>query len=242
MTIFFADFSGSSAIYFSLFHRGSLRMKRIEKKSAKIPRREGSQIDSTRKVSLCLQCLMFVVLHCGRLCLGPPCANFALQFWCHSWPSMFHHALARKKCTLQKKPGGKVLILCSNKWNSWFPSLYFFHWLSNSIFKNSWFKLIFRYSTSYSPPFSSLFPSQRSLTAIGRKTVGPTQLEVCDLSSMALDSLYTLAHHHVTPSYWDFLAFRVSNILQIGVLPSTKFHHWITDGFTKMMKKTEPEA
>ena len=128
---FFADFSGSSAIYFSLFHRGSLRMKRIEKKSAKIPRREGSQIDSTRKVSLCLQCLMFVVLHCGRLCLGPPCANFALQFCCHSWPSMFHHALARKKCTLQKKPGGKFLIL------------YFFQWLSNTIFKKNWFKLIF---------------------------------------------------------------------------------------------------
>lgn len=210
---FFAKFSGSSAIYCSLFHWGSLRMKRIEKKSAKIPRREGSQIDSTRKVSLCLQCLMFVVLHCGRSCLGPPCANFALQFCCHSWPSMFHHALARKKCTLQKKPGGKFWFCVPT--TEILDFQVFFQWLSNSIFKKNWFKLIFRYSTSYSPPFSSLFPSQRSLTAIDRKTVG--LLEVCDLSSMALDSLYTLAHHHVTPSYWDFLAlaFRVSNIHMI---------------------------
>lgn len=169
----FANFSGSSAIYFSLFHRGSLRMKRIEKKSAKIPRREGSQIDSTRKVSLCLQCLMFVVLHCGRLCLGPPCANFALQFCCHSWPSMFHHALARKKCTLQKKPGGKVLILCSTNWNSWFPNIFFSGFETPYSKKTdlSWF-----FVTQHHIPL--LFPSQRSqrsLTEIDRKTVGPTR-------------------------------------------------------------------
>ena len=94
----FIRFSGSSAMFY--FSRGSLRMRlRIKRKSTKIKRRGGSQINSTRKVSLCLECLMFVVLHFGRLCLWPPFVNFAAQFCCHSWPSMFHHALAKTKCT-----------------------------------------------------------------------------------------------------------------------------------------------
>lgn len=54
--------------------------------------------------------------------------------------------VGKEEMYLAEEARGKVLILCSNKWNSWFP--FFFQWLWNTIFKNSWFKLIFRYSTS----------------------------------------------------------------------------------------------
>lgn len=112
-------------------------MKRIEmfKRVKMSPRRKGFQIDSTRKVSLCLQCLMFVVLRCGRLCLGPPFVNFAPQFCCHSWPSMFHHALARKKCTLQKEAKGKVFDVVFHHVKFCFFFQTFFKWLSNTIFE-----------------------------------------------------------------------------------------------------------
>lgn len=121
--------------------------------------------------------------------------------------------VGKEEMYLAEEARGKVLILCSNKWNYWFPNI-FFQWLSNTIFKKNWFKLIFRYSTSNFHPKDPKGPWPK----LTEKRLA--LLEVCDLSSMALDSLYTLAHHHVTPSYWDFLAFRVSNSLQIGVFKS----------------------